>query len=188
MIIDAPSPRQNAQSTETHQLQQTLRGGASEQVRMYSPTQDSGDSASVFSTPSANNTPTIVKTMHEGGLEDSLDKVNLSDDVWVDLHNNTGSGYDSGLRGLVVNTDDPGEANFVMSVGALGNASGTPLDGSQDMSFGESTVSEEFTVDGDEDVTLIMAAYNVPTTYNQNDPNGVNSTIMDPEMIGALMS
>jgi len=88
----------------------------------------------------------------------------------------------------VVNTDDPDQANFVMSVGALGNASGTPLDASQDMSFGESTVDEEFTVDRGEDATSIMAACNAPTAYNQNDPNVVNPTIMDPEMIGPLMS
>jgi len=36
-IINAPSPRQNTQSTETHQLQQTLCGSASEQVHMHSP-------------------------------------------------------------------------------------------------------------------------------------------------------
>jgi len=75
-----------------------------------------------------------------------------------------------------------------MSVEALGNANGTPLDGSQDMSFGKSTVAEEFTIDGDKDARSIMAACNVPTAYNQNDPNRVNSMTMDPEMIGALMS
>jgi len=81
MIIDAPSPRQNAQSAETHQLQQTLHGSASEQVCMHSPAQDSGDNTSVFSAPGANSTPAIVETMHEGGSEDSLEEVNLSDDV-----------------------------------------------------------------------------------------------------------
>ena len=34
MHIDAPSPRQDTQSPETHQLQQTLRDSASEQVRV----------------------------------------------------------------------------------------------------------------------------------------------------------
>jgi len=112
--------------------------------------------------------------------------VNLGDEVRVDLHNNTDSGYDSGLRDLVVNADDPGQVNFVISVGALGNASGTPLDGSHDMSFGESTVDEEFTVDG-EDAASIMAACNIPTTCNQTDPNVDNSAIVDPEVIGELM-
>jgi len=71
-ITDAPSPRQNTQSTETHHLQQTLHGSTSEQVRMCSPTQDSGDSASVFSAPGANSTLTIVETVQEGGSENSL--------------------------------------------------------------------------------------------------------------------
>jgi len=89
---------------------------------------------------------------------------------------------------VAVNADDPGQANFVMSFRALGNASGTPLDGSHDMSFGESTVDEEHTVDGEEDAASILAAYNLPMTYSQNDPNVVNSMIMNPEMIGTLMS
>jgi len=52
-ITDAPSPRQNAQSTETRQLQQTLCGSASEQVCTHSPTQNGEDSTSVFSAPGA---------------------------------------------------------------------------------------------------------------------------------------
>jgi len=117
-ITDAPSPRQNTQSTETHQLQQTLRDSANQQVRMYSSTQDSRDNASVYSAQGANNAPTIVETVQEGDLEDSLEEyqdslevVNLGDEVRIDLHNNTDSGYDSGLRDLMVNTDDPGQAN-----------------------------------------------------------------------------
>jgi len=161
---------------------------------MHSSTQDGGDSASVHSAQGANNTPTIVETVQEGGSEDSLEEhqdsqevVNLGDAVRVDLHNDADSGYDSGLQDLVVNADDPGQANFVMSVGALGNAGGTPLDGSHDMSFGESTVDEEFTIDG-EDSASIMAAYSIPLTYNQNDLNVDDSTIVDPEVIGELMS
>jgi len=145
-LIDVPSPRQNTQSAETHKLQQTLRGSASEQVRMHGPAQDGWDGASAFSAPGANNTPTIVETVQEGNSEDSLEEVDLRDDVRVDLHNNTGSGYDSGLQGLAINTNDPGQANFVMSIGALGNASGTQLDGSQDVSFDESTVARRSTI------------------------------------------
>jgi len=62
--------------------------------------------------------------------------------------NDADSVYESRLHGLVIDTKDPGQANFVMGVRALGNASGTPLDGLQDMSFGESTVNGEFTMDG----------------------------------------
>ena len=44
------------QSIETHQLQQTLRDSANQQVRMYSPT------------------PTIVETVQESGSDDSLEE------------------------------------------------------------------------------------------------------------------
>jgi len=44
---------------------------------------------------------------------------------------------------LVIDTNDPGREDFVISVGALGNASGAPLDGSQNMSFGEDLASPE---------------------------------------------
>jgi len=68
--IPALSPRQSTQSPATHQLQQTLRNGASEQVRTHSPSNDSGDGASAFSKWEANNNPTIVETAPEGGSKD----------------------------------------------------------------------------------------------------------------------
>ena len=82
------------------------------------------------------------------------------------MSNDVDSVYESGLQGLVIDTNDPGQENFAMRVGALGNASGTPLDGSQDMSFGESIVGGEFTVDRDEDdrETSVLG-YNVPLGY-----------------------
>ena len=55
------------------------------------------------------------------------------------------------------------------------------------MSFGESAVDEECAVDGEQDAASILAACNVPTVCNPNDPNVVNPTTVDPEMIGALM-
>jgi len=67
----------------------------------------------------------------------------------------------------VIDTKDPGRANFVMPVGALGNASGTPLDGSQDMSFGESAVGGEFTIDGDEGDRGLSASLSA----SGHDPN-----------------
>jgi len=103
------------------------------------------------------------------------------------LHNNAGSGHAAGLRGLVINANDPGQESVVMSVGALGNSSGAPLDGSHDMSFGESAVDEECAMDGEQDSASILAAWNVPAVCNPNDPNVVNPTTVDPEMIGALM-
>jgi len=188
-IIDAPSPRPNAQSPETHQLQQTLRDSASEQVRMYSSTNDSGDGASAFSTLHANNTSTIVETIQEGGSDYGQEGVDLNNDVQVDLSarlsnapNDADSVYESGLHGLVIDTKDLGQANFVMGVRALGNASGTPLDGLQDMSFGERTVDVKFTVDGDKDDTeSSVTGHNVPSGH---DPN----VITDLAVIVALMT
>jgi len=85
--------------------------------------------------------------------------------------NKASSEYESGLDGLVIDTNDPGQANFVMGVRALGNASGAPLDGLQNMSFSESTVNEEFTIDGDEDVGgTIVPRINAPLGYDPNDP------------------
>jgi len=66
-LIPAPSPRRSTQSPETHQLQQTLRNNANEQVLRYdyaSPTSsnDGGNATSAFSTFGANNRPiTMVK-------------------------------------------------------------------------------------------------------------------------------
>jgi len=104
---------------------------------------DSGDGASGISTLGANNTSTIVETVQEGGSDNDLVDADIDNNVRLDLNtrmsnapNDADSVYESGLHGLVIKTKDPGQANFVMGVGALGNASGTPLDGSQDMSFG----------------------------------------------------
>ena len=68
---EAPSPRRSTQSPVTHQLQQTLRNNANEQVLRYDSSSsarlnDSGDAASAFSAFCANNPPTIVETVQEG--------------------------------------------------------------------------------------------------------------------------
>jgi len=135
MHIPAPSPRRSTQSPVTHQLQQTLRNSASEQVRMYdysSPTHssDGRDGTSVFSTFGANNNPTIVETVLEGNsddgdrwLEEEGRAGDLADDAQVNLNprplgasGETGTAYDSGIQtlaidtteNLVVDTNDPG--------------------------------------------------------------------------------
>jgi len=162
-LIDAPSPRQNTQSPETHQLQQTLRVSTSEQLRMCSPAHDGENNdygTSAFSTLGGSDALIIVETVQEGGSDNDpkdLEDADLGNDVRVDLStrmsnapNDAQSVHESKLHDLVINAKDPGQANVVMGVGALGSASGTPLDGSQDMSFGKSAVSAEFTVDGDE--------------------------------------
>ena len=149
--VPAPSLRRSTQSPATHQLQQTLRNNASEQVRRCdssSPAQsnDDRDGASAFSAVNANNCPTIVETVQEGILDDG-DEGLASDLADCDAQ----VACDSGLQTFVVNTagnlvidaNDPGREDFVTSVGALGNASGAPVDGTF---FGED-VAEERRID-----------------------------------------
>jgi len=78
---------------------------------------------------------------------------------------------DSGLQELHIDTEDPGIANFALNVGALGNASGTPMDGAQNMSFGESAVDGGNTDDGDEGVA----------SSNNLDP-------CDPSVMAAMLT
>jgi len=85
---------------------------------------------------------------------------------------------DSGLQELIINTKDPGCTDFAMNVGALGNASGTQLDGAQNMSFGKSAVDGGYAVDGDAGNEGVGSSYNA--TPGQ-DPS-------DPEVIAALMT
>ena len=210
----APSPRRSTQSPVTHQLQQTLRNNAREQVSGYdysSPARSSGggDGASVFSTFDANN-PTIVETVQEGNSDDGdgwpegegLAR-GSADNAQVDLFprisgapDETGTAYDSGLRTLTVDTtenpvidrNDPGRADFVISVGALGNASGTLLDGSQNMSFGENAIDGRQAADennGDDGMALYSGSesstsYATPTGYDPRDPEVLASLLTQP--------
>jgi len=132
--IPAPSPRQSTQSPVTHQLQQTLRNNAREQVSGFnysSPARSSGgdDGASAFSTFNATS-PTIVETVQEGNSDDGDGwpegeglAGGSANEVQVDLiprtsgaPDETGTAYDSGLRtladntteNLVIDTNDPG--------------------------------------------------------------------------------
>jgi len=175
-FIPSPSPRQNTQSPETHHLQQTLCNSASELVRTYSSSSDSGDGASAFASLQANNASAIVETEQEGGSDDDEEwpEVNL-DPRLSDPDNNADLMYNSGLQELIIDTVDPGHADFALNVGALGNASGTPLDGAQNMSFGESTVNEGCTIDGGKGNEAVALSYNC------QDPS-------DLEVIAALMT
>jgi len=202
--IPAPSLRRSTQSPVTHQLQQTLRNNAQEQVSGYdysSPARSSGggDWASAFSMFDANN-PTIVETLQEGNLDDGDGwpegeglAGGSADGVQVDLiprtlgaSDETGAAYNSGLRSLAVNmtenlvidTKDPGRADFVIIVGALGNASGTLLDGSQNMSFGESAIDRRRSADennGDDGMAVhsgseSSTSYATPSGYDPSYP------------------
>jgi len=60
------------------------------------------------------------------------------------------STYTSGICDLVIDTKDQGQPNFHMLVGALRNGSGTPLEGTQNASFGAND-GGELTRVGDED-------------------------------------
>jgi len=96
-LIPAPSPRRSTQSPATHQLQQTLRNNANEQVLRYdsaSPasSNNSGNATSAFSTFGANNHPTIVETVQENSddgdgwqNEDGLAGNTAYDDAQVNL-------------------------------------------------------------------------------------------------------
>jgi len=118
----------------------------------------------------------VVKTVQDGGSDDDEEwpEVNL-DPRLSDLHNNADSMYDSGLQELIIDTVDPGRADFALNVGALGNASGTPLDGAQNMSFGESTVDRGCAIEGGEGNEAVVSSYNC------QDPS-------DPEVIAAMMT
>jgi len=136
MHVPAPSPRQSTQSPATHQLQQTLRNDASEQVRRYnssSPARsnDGGDETSAFSAFGANDSPTIVETAQEGNLDNGDEGLagNLADDdAQVNLIprlsgkcGEIGTACNSGLQTLVVNTaenlvidtNDPGREGIL---------------------------------------------------------------------------
>jgi len=199
-----------------HQLQQALRNSASEQAHGFnssSPARssDGGDGASVFSTFDANN-PTIMETVQEGNSDDGDGwpegeglAGDLADDVQVNLiprtssaSNKTGTAYNSGLRTLAVNktenlaidTNDLGRADFVISVGALGNASGTPLDGSQNMSFGENAINGRRSVDennGDDGMAVYSGSesstsYATPSGYDPSDPETLAELLTRPPM------
>jgi len=112
-LIPVPSPRRSTQSPATHQLQQTLRNNANEQVLRHdsaSPTNsnNSGNAASAFSAFGANNHPTIVETGQEN-----------SDD---------GDGWPDG-DGLAGNTaDDNVQVKSVPSASKADNEAGIVYD------------------------------------------------------------
>jgi len=112
----SPSPRQNTQSPETHQLQQTLRNSAMATVARSDSSSDSGN-CGPFASLLANDTSAIVETVQEGGSDDDGE---WPEGEWPDVNldprlSNThdpSSTYDSGLQELLIDTEDPGRANF----------------------------------------------------------------------------
>jgi len=173
--VPSPSPRRNTQSPETHQLQQTLRNSAMATVGHSDSSSDSGN-CGPFNSLLANDTSAFVETVQEGGSDDDGE---WPEGAWPDdnldprLSNvyDPSSTYNSGLQELHINTEDPGIANFALNVGALGNASGTPMDGAQNMSFGKSTVDGGNTDEGNEGVA----------SSNNLDP-------CDPSVMAAMLT
>jgi len=170
----------------------------------------SGDGgASAFSTFNANS-PTIVETVQEGNLDDGDGwpegeglAGGSANEVQVDLipgtsgaPNEAGPAYDSGLQtladnateNLVIDTNDPGQADFIISVGALGNASGTPLDGLHNMSFGENALDGRQAVNennGDDGMAVYggsdsSTSYATPDGYDPRDPEVLASPLTRP--------
>ena len=158
-----------------------MQNNANEHLRTYGSSSNDGEGTSAFSALHPNNTSTLVETVLEGGSDDDQGEIDLDNDVRVDLSarlsnasNDTNTAHESSLQGLLIDTN--GRADFVMPVGALGNASGTPLDGLQNVSLGESTVDEEFAIDGDKDGgEVVVPGCSVP------DPT-------DPDVIVMLAS
>jgi len=109
--------------------------------------------------------------------------------------NEAGTACDSGIQTLAENTtgnlvidtnDDPGQADFVISVGALGNASGTPLDGSHDVSFGEIALEGKPTVNENNDHDGMTACSGSDSSRSYVTPDGCDAS--DPEAIARLLT
>jgi len=100
--------------------------------------------------------------------------------------NKVEAAYDSGLQTLAENTsedlvvdtnDDSGRADFIISVGALGNASGTPLDGSHNVSFGESNDHDGMVAHSESDSST---SYATPVGYDASDPEVIAKLLTQP--------
>jgi len=180
LCIPSPSLRRNTQSPETHRLQQALRNSAMATVVRSDSSSDSGDGTNAFAAPPANDTLAIVETVQEGGSGDDGEwpEVNLNPRL-LNACDDPNSTCDSGLQELVIDTNDSGRANFALNVGALGNASGTPMDGAQNVSFGESTVDGGHTIDGDEGNKGAASDCNC---QDLSDPDALAALLTQPPM------
>jgi len=139
----SPSPRRNTQSLEMHQLQQTLRNSAMETVARSDASSDSGN-CGPFDSLLANDTSAFVETAQEGRSDDDGE---WPEGTWpddsLDPVCDPSSTCDSGPQELVIDAEDQGHANFAVNVGALGNASGTPMDGRKMCPSARAQLTEE---------------------------------------------
>ena len=168
--VPTPSPRRNTQSVEAHQLQQALRNSAMNTVARSDSSSESGN-CGPFNSLLANGMSPLVETAQEGGSDDDGE---WPEGTWsgnnLDPVCDPSLTCDSRPQELVIDTEDPGRANFAMNVGALGNASGTPMDGAQNVSFGESTV------DGGNANKGVALNYNL----DLSDPGVIATTLTQP--------
>jgi len=176
--VPSPSPRRNSQSPETHQLQQTLRNSAMATVTRSDSLSDSGN-CGPFNSLLENDPSVLVETAQEGGSDDDggwPEGAWPDDDVNPRLSNEYDPSltYDSGLQELQIDTEDPGIAGFALNVGALGNASGTPMDGAQNMSF------------GGESAVLVEGGNN--DGGNQGVASNINLDPCDPSVIVTMLT
>ena len=107
-----------------------------------------------------------------GNLADDDAQVNLiprSSGACDEIGTACGSGLQTlavdTAKNLVIDTNDPGRGDFVMSIGALGNASGTPPDGTQNVSFGEDVAEERRIVDS---IAKLAASRNSGRWFNRS--------------------
>jgi len=78
---------------------------------------NSGDGANTFATVLASNASAVVETVPEGGSDDDEEwpEVNLNPRL-SNSYNDPSLTYDSGLQELIIDTKDPGCANFATNV------------------------------------------------------------------------
>jgi len=169
-----------------------------------------GDNVKVDSVPTASK------------ADDSTDKVQVdliqTGSGWFPRISGTsdeaGMAYDSSMamgvastsphagKNLVISTVDPGQADFAITVGNLGNASGTPLDGSHNNSFGEDVAGDGRIVDSAaksaasrthwsnrlgnrssvkaDDETESNASIRTPPNYDQSNPEVIGDLLSRP--------
>jgi len=82
-------------------------------------------------------------------------------------------------KNLVISTVDPGQADFAITVGNLGNASGTPLDGSHNQSFGEDATGDRSSVKADDEVAS-NTSVRTPPNYDRCNPEVIGDLLSQP--------
>jgi len=90
------------------------------------------------------------------------------------------------MENLVIDTNDPGRADFIISVGALGNASGTPLDGSHNMSFGENALDGRQAVNENNGNNGMAVYSGSDSSTSYATPDGYDPR--DPEVLASLLT